>query len=48
VTLPENTRVFVVVSSGDDTSVARVLSPHLVRQADARDFVKQVIKDPAT
>jgi hypothetical protein len=47
VTLPERTRVYVVIPGFEATPRARAYSPRLVHPEEAADFVKQVIEvDP--
>jgi hypothetical protein len=42
VSLPEKTRVYVVVPSMEVTHFARILSPRLAHPEQAADFVKEV------
>lgn len=44
VTLPEQTRVCVVIPEFDATPQAHVYSPRLVHPEQAGDFVKQVVE----
>jgi len=44
VTLPEGTRVYVVIPDATVAPQASIHSPRLVQREQARDFVKQVIK----
>lgn len=44
VTLPEQTRVYVVIPEFDATPQAHVYSPRLVHPEQAGDFVKQVVE----
>jgi hypothetical protein len=46
VTLPENTKVYVLIPSEDATQQARVYSPRLAHPEQAADFAKQVIEVP--
>jgi hypothetical protein len=48
VTLPDKTRVYVVIPAFETTPQAHVRSPRLVRPEQAIDFVKLVIKDPTS
>jgi len=47
VTLPENTRVYVIIPDLDGGPRKRVYSPRLARPHEAGDFAKQVIEVPA-
>jgi hypothetical protein len=47
VTLPEHTKVYVVVPEMETIPQAHVYSPRLVHPERAADFVKQVIEVPA-
>ena len=47
VTLPEKTRVYVVVPDFEAESRARVYSPRLVHPEQAGDFAKKVVEDAA-
>jgi len=42
VTLPEHTRVYVVIPDARDATQARVHSPRLAHPQQAADFVKQI------
>jgi hypothetical protein len=44
VTLPEHTKVYVVIPEVETVPQAHVYSPRLVHPEQAPDFVKQVIK----
>jgi len=44
VTLPEHTKVYVVIPDVETTPQARVYSPRLVHPAQAADFTKQIIE----
>ena len=44
VTLPENTKVYVVIPDLEAALKAHVYSPRLVRPEQAGDFAKQVIE----
>jgi hypothetical protein len=44
VTLPDNTRVFVVVPAYEPTLQARIHSPRLNHREQAVEFVKEVIE----
>ena len=44
VTLPENTRVYVVIPDLEAATKAHVYSPRLARPEQASDFAKQVIE----
>jgi len=44
VTLPEKTRVFVVIPDLETASKAHIYSPRLVHPEQADDFAKQVIE----
>jgi hypothetical protein len=45
VTIPENTRVYVLVPDSETPSLTFVASPHLVDPQQAKDFDKQVIEN---
>ena len=47
VTLPEHTKVYVVIPDIEPTPLSRTYSPRLVHPEQAHDFVKQVIEVPA-
>ena len=47
VTLPEHTKVYVVIPDIEPTPLAYTYSPRLVHPEQAQDFVKQVIEVPA-
>ncbi len=48
VTLPENTRVYVVIPDFEAAPLkARVYTPRLVHPEQANDFAKQVIEESA-
>jgi hypothetical protein len=40
--IPEHAMVYVVVPGSEGQQVARIWSPRLVNQEDAKDFVKEV------
>lgn len=42
--LPENTKVYVVVSDHESKPRARIYSPRLAHPEQADDFIKQVIE----
>ena len=44
VTLPEHTKVYVVVPHQETTPQARVRSPRLARPEQASDFAKEIIE----
>jgi hypothetical protein len=44
VTLPEHTKVFVVIPNSDRASQARIYSPRLRFPAQAADFVKEMVE----
>lgn len=44
VTLPEHTRVYVVIPDVDAAPIARTHSPRLRHGGEARDFAKKVIE----
>jgi hypothetical protein len=44
VTLPEHTKVYVVIPDVEAAPQAHVYSPHLVHPEQATDFAKQVIE----
>ena len=44
VTLPEHTKVYVVIPDSDDARQARVHSPRLRFPAQAADFAKQIVE----
>ena len=44
VTLPENSKVYVVIPDLEDAPTAHVYSPHLAHPEQAGDFAKQVIE----
>jgi hypothetical protein len=44
VTLPENTKVYVVIPDVETVPPARIYSPRLVHPEQAPDFAKQVIE----
>ena len=46
VTLPEETRVYVVIPGFEVGPRARVYSPRLVHPGQASDFAKQVVEVP--
>jgi hypothetical protein len=45
VDIPEDTRVYVLVPDVDTQRRLQVLSPRLVDQSQAKDFVKEVIEE---
>jgi hypothetical protein len=45
-TLPENTKVYVIVQKPDPAGVARIRSPRLAHPEQADEFRKQVIEIP--
>jgi len=45
--LPDDTRVYVLVPDMDTQRTLQILSPRLVDQSQARDFVKEVIEETA-
>ena len=47
VTLPEHTRVYVIIPSAEIAPGAHVYSPRLVHPEQAADFSKQIIEVPA-
>jgi len=47
VTLPEHTRVYVVIPDVETAPQAHVYSPRLVHPEQAADFAKQIIEVPA-
>jgi len=47
VTLPEHTKVYVVIPDVVTTPQAHLYSPRLVHPEQAADFVKQIIEVPA-
>ena len=47
VTLPEHTKVYVVIPDVETAPPAHVYSPRLVRPEQAPDFAKQVSEVPA-
>jgi hypothetical protein len=46
VTLPEHTKVYVVIPDVATVPQAHVYSPHLVHPEHAADFAKQIIEVP--
>lgn len=42
VTLPENTKVYVLIPNSEDQSSGRIYSPHLAHPEQAIDFIKEV------
>jgi hypothetical protein len=47
VTLPEHTKVYVIIPDMKTTPQAHVYSPRLVHREQAADFAKQIIEVPA-
>ncbi len=47
VTLPEHTKVYVVVADFESAPQARVYSPRLVHPEQVTDFAKQIVEAPA-
>lgn len=47
VTLPENTKVYVVVPGNEVIPVSRISSPRLAHPEQFGDFVKQVVEENA-
>ena len=47
VTLPEHTKVYVVIPDATTAPQAHVYSPRLARPEQAADFAKQIIEAPA-
>ena len=45
VSLPENTKVYVVVPDVEAMPMAYIGGPRLVRAGQARDFEKQVVRE---
>jgi hypothetical protein len=44
VTLPEHTKVYVVIPDVETAPQAHIYSPHLVQPEQASDFAKQIIE----
>ena len=44
VTLPENTKVYVVIPDFETVPQARIYSPRLVHPEQATDFAKQIVE----
>ena len=44
VTLPDNTRVYVVIPAFEPTFQARIYSPRLAHPEQAVDFAKQIVE----
>jgi len=47
VDIPDDTRVYVLVPDVDTQRTLQILSPRLVDQSQAKDFVKEVIEETA-
>ena len=47
VTLPEHTKVYVVIPDIETAPQAHIYSPRLVHPEQAADFAKQIIEAPA-
>ena len=47
VTLPEHTKVYVVVPDATNAAQTRIYSPRLAHPEQATDFTKQVIEVPS-
>jgi len=47
VTLPEKTKVYVVIPDLESLPQAHLYSPHLVHPEQAADFAKQIVEVPA-
>jgi hypothetical protein len=47
VTLPEHTKVYVVIPDIETVPQAHIYSPRLVHPGQAADFAKQIIEAPA-
>ena len=45
VSLPERTKVYIIVPDAEPVPPARICSPRLVHREQARDFAKEVIGD---
>ena len=46
VSLPEKTRVYVIVADPRPTAAASMRSPHLAHHEQSRDFRKQIVEVP--
>jgi hypothetical protein len=44
VSLPENSRVYVIVADTPDDRSARIRSPHLAHPEQSKDFAKQIVE----
>ena len=44
VTLPENTKVYIVIPGFEDVSRAHIYSPRLVQPEKAVDFAKEIVE----
>ena len=43
--IPETTRVYIVVPTGDSGRIPKIASPRLVHPEQAKDFENQIIED---
>jgi len=43
--IPERTRVYIVVPTGDAGLIPKIASPRLIHPEQAKDFEKQIIED---
>ena len=47
VSLPEKTRMYVIIADPRPAAAASVRSPHLARREQSRDFRKQIVEVPS-
>lgn len=47
ITLPEKTKVYVVIPGFETEEIIHVYTPRLVHPEQAADFTKEVIKEPS-